>query len=42
MLVFTAILAFARLHKGLHYPSDELAGVILGIIYGAAALLIVG
>jgi undecaprenyl-diphosphatase len=41
MLVFVILLAFARLHKGLHYPSDELAGILLGIIYGATALLIV-
>jgi undecaprenyl-diphosphatase len=42
MLIFVISLAFSRLHKGLHYPSDELAGAMLGIVYGAAALLIVG
>lgn len=41
MLIFVIALAFARLHKGLHYPSDELAGAVLGIVYGAVALLIV-
>ncbi|HLN18762.1 MAG TPA: phosphatase PAP2 family protein [Patescibacteria group bacterium] len=41
MLVYVLFLAFARLHKGLHYPTDELAGILLGMIYGGVALLLV-
>lgn len=33
-LVFAIFMAFARMHNGLHYPSDVLAGVVLGIAYG--------
>lgn len=41
MAAFTILLAFARIHKGLHYPSDILAGIVLGIIYGIAAILVI-
>lgn len=37
-LVFTAIMAFSRLHNGMHYPSDVLAGMILGLGYGWSAI----
>lgn len=33
-LVFAIIMAFIRMHNGMHYPSDILAGIILGIGYG--------
>jgi|SRR3989338_8381939 len=32
------LMAFSRLHNGMHYPSDVLAGIILGILYGLAAV----
>jgi undecaprenyl-diphosphatase len=31
---FTLIMSFARLHNGMHYLSDVLVGIILGIGYG--------
>ena len=42
-LIFAAIavvvgMAFSRLYNGMHYPSDILAGVILGFVYGYVAL----
>jgi undecaprenyl-diphosphatase len=40
-LIFVLLMAFARLHNGMHYPSDVLAGTILGLLYGWAALKIV-
>lgn len=32
------IMAFSRLHSGMHYPSDILAGIILGLLYGWIAM----
>lgn len=37
-LVFVLIMAFARMHNGMHYPSDVLAGTILGIGYGLLSI----
>lgn len=34
------IIGYARLHNGMHYPSDAIAGIILGIIYGWAGIYI--
>jgi len=28
------LMAFSRLHNGMHYPSDILAGIMLGLCYG--------
>ncbi len=36
VLIFTLLLAYARLHNGMHYLSDVAAGTILGIFYGIA------
>jgi membrane-associated phospholipid phosphatase len=40
-LAFALFMAFARIHNGMHYPSDVLAGAALGILYGVAAIKIV-
>lgn len=40
-LIFALLMAFARLHNGMHYPSDVLAGTILGIGYGLLSYWIV-
>jgi undecaprenyl-diphosphatase len=40
-VVFILLMAFSRLHNGMHFPSDILAGTILGLGYGWAALEIV-
>lgn len=40
-ILFNLIMAFSRLHNGMHYPSDILAGVILGLCYGWSALFLV-
>lgn len=37
-VIFAILLALSRLHNGMHYPSDIVAGVILGIIYGYLTL----
>ena len=34
-------MAYARLHQGMHYPSDILAGIILGIGYGWVGIFII-
>lgn len=31
---FVLLMAFSRLHNGMHYPSDILAGIMLGFFYG--------
>jgi undecaprenyl-diphosphatase len=40
-LIFVLLMAFARLHNGMHYPSDVLAGAFLGLIYGFLAITLV-
>ncbi len=37
-MVYAAIIAFSRLYLGVHYPSDVLAGIVLGILYAAVAM----
>jgi len=38
---FVLLMTFARMHNGMHYPSDILVGSILGIIYGAVSIYFV-
>jgi len=33
-LVFALMMAFSRMHNGMHYPSDVAVGALLGIGYG--------
>ena len=37
MLVFAALVAFARVYVGVHWPSDVLAGAVLGLVCAWAA-----
>lgn len=37
-VVLVVTMAFARLHNGMHYPSDIFGGVVLGLLYGWVAL----
>ncbi len=37
-LGFAIFMAFARMHNGMHYPSDVLAGAGLGVFYGMMAI----
>ena len=37
-IMLILIMAFSRLHNGMHYPSDIVAGTILGIAYGMIAI----
>ena len=39
-LIFVLVMAFSRLHNGMHYPSDILAGTILGIGYGVLGIYV--
>lgn len=40
LLIFAAmVIALSRIHNGLHYPSDIIAGIILGLLYGLVVLL---
>ncbi len=39
-LVLTVCIAFSRLYLYIHYPTDVLCGLLLGILCGTAALLI--
>lgn len=38
---FALFMAFARIHNGMHYPSDVAAGAMLGALYGLAAIRVV-
>lgn len=37
-IIFALVMGFSRLHNGMHYPSDIIAGIILGIFYGWVAI----
>jgi undecaprenyl-diphosphatase len=41
-LVATVLMAWSRLRNGMHYPSDILVGIILGLGYGFASMYILG
>jgi membrane-associated phospholipid phosphatase len=41
LAIFILFLAFSRIHDGMHYPTDILAGMALGIGYGILALTII-
>ena len=36
LLILAALIAFSRLYVGVHYPSDVLAGILIGIFAGWA------
>jgi undecaprenyl-diphosphatase len=38
--IFALLMAFARIHNGMHYPSDILAGTVLGIILGLISIFL--
>jgi undecaprenyl-diphosphatase len=40
MLVLAAIVAFARVYVGTHYPGDVVAGAVMGIVVASALFLI--
>lgn len=40
-LAFALFMAYARIHNGMHYPTDVLAGAILGFVYGMLGIYIV-
>jgi undecaprenyl-diphosphatase len=40
-VLFALIMCLSRVHNGMHYPTDVLAGSILGVGYGAAAIRVV-
>lgn len=40
-LIMAVLISFSRLYLTVHYPTDVLASLILGSLYGAAAYLIV-
>jgi undecaprenyl-diphosphatase len=37
-ILATVLLGWSRVRNGMHYPTDILAGIFLGLIYGYAAL----
>jgi undecaprenyl-diphosphatase len=39
-IITVIIMSWSRLRNGMHYPSDILAGIILGLLYGYLALTI--
>jgi undecaprenyl-diphosphatase len=39
-IILTLLISWSRLRNGMHYPSDILAGVALGLAYGYIALAI--
>ena len=40
-VIFIILMMFSRIHNGMHYSTDTLAGLIFGILYGILAITIV-
>lgn len=40
LLVVAAAIGFSRVYVGVHYPTDVLAGAVIGVAVGAAAVLV--
>ena len=40
--LFAVVMCLSRVHDGMHYPTDVLAGSALGMVYGALAIQAVG
>lgn len=38
LLAFILFMAYARMHNGMHYPSDVIAGTVFGTLYGFAGI----
>lgn len=41
-LIFAALMGFSRLYVGVHYPTDVLAGMVIGILIGWAVVHFTG
>ncbi|MBX7191820.1 MAG: phosphatase PAP2 family protein [Sandaracinaceae bacterium] len=41
-VAFALFMAFARVHNGMHYPTDVGVGTLLGLAYGALTVWIIG
>lgn len=39
-VVFVLLMSFARLHNGMHYVSDIVVGIVLGIAYGRLGIYV--
>lgn len=37
--VFVLLMALSRLHNGMHYPTDVLGGIFLGLIYAVISII---
>ncbi len=40
-LIYAFLMAFSRLYLGVHYPSDVVGGIVLGVLYAVAAMWVV-
>jgi membrane-associated phospholipid phosphatase len=37
-IALIVLMGLSRIHNGMHYPSDVLVGIIMGMIYGSLGL----